>query len=84
MDVLLLKTRDCPLCDDALKLLRGRAGRFGLRLRVEDISDKAALTAAYGEQVPVVFIEGRRRFFGRVDPILLAREVEAARTLLST
>lgn len=80
VDVLLLKTRTCPLCDEALDLLRRRAGPLGLVVRVEDISDNAALMDTYGAEVPVVFVAGRKRFFGQVAPALLAREVDAARS----
>lgn len=77
--MLLLKTRTCPLCDDALHLLRRRSRKLGFRLRVLDISSRPELLAEFGLEVPVVFVAGRKRFFGRVDPALLAREVAAAR-----
>ena len=80
VDVLLLKTRTCPLCDEARDLLRRRAGPLGLSVRVEDITDNGALMEAYGTQVPVVFVAGRQRFFGHVAPALLAREANAARS----
>ena len=80
VDILLLKTRTCPLCDEALDLLRRRAGPLGLTLRVEDITDNARLMDAYGTEIPVVFVAGRKRFFGLVAPALLAREVDAARS----
>lgn len=80
VDVLLLKTRTCCLCDEALALLRRRAGTLGFLLRVEDITDRPSLMASYGTEVPVVFIAGRKRFFGRVEPALLSREIDAARS----
>jgi len=79
VDVLLLKTRTCPLCDDALLSLRRQGPALSLLLRVEDITDSPALMDAYGHQVPVVFVGGIKRFFGRVERGLLLREVEAAR-----
>lgn len=81
MDVLLLKTRTCPLCDEALAILTSRRRPLGVDLRTEDITDRQELVAAYGREVPVVFVAGRKRFFGHIDPVLLAREVEAARTI---
>jgi hypothetical protein len=40
---------------------------------VRDITNDPALLAEHGLEVPVVFIDGRKRFFGRVDPVLLRR-----------
>ena len=68
------------MCDEALDLLRRRAGPLGLTLRVEDITDNARLMDAYGAEIPVVFVAGRKRFFGLVAPALLAREVDVARS----
>lgn len=67
------------MCDEALEILRSHASRLGLRVRTHDITDDDDLMAAYGTEVPVVFISGRKRFFGRVDPVLLEREVHGAR-----
>jgi hypothetical protein len=79
VDVLVVKTRTCPLCDEAWRVLRERRRSLGLNLRAADISNRPSLLEAYGHEVPVVFVAGKRRFFGRVDPVLLAREVSAAR-----
>jgi hypothetical protein len=79
VDVLVVKTSTCCLCDTALALLERHGRRLGLRIRIADISGHARLLAAYGQEIPVVFIAGRKRFFGRVDPVLLAREVDGAR-----
>jgi len=79
VDILLVKTRTCPLCEEALTELHRRRGRLGLTIRTHDITDEPALMEAYGHEVPVVFVAGRKRFFGAVDPVLLAREVAGAR-----
>lgn len=79
LDVLVAKTRACPLCDEALRILRDHARRLRLSIRVSDITDDGELMGTYGDRVPVVFLEGRLRFFGRVDPVLLRREARAIR-----
>ena len=62
-----LYTRDgCHLCDDAAALL----ARYGLPF--ESVDDPQ-LKARYNECVPVVVIDGKERFRGRVDERLLRR-----------
>src|SRR4029078_8691019 len=69
--VVLYKKAGCHLCDVALDLLRAEAKRTPLALPVLDITNDPVLLAEHGLEVPVVFIDGRKRFFGRVDPVLL-------------
>ncbi len=59
----------CHLCDQAhAELLR-----FGLTPDIIDIDEDPELTKRYTDCVPVVWIGGRERFRGRVNPILLQR-----------
>lgn len=59
----------CHLCDDAYALLV----RHGLRPAVVDIDADPALRARYNTCVPVVIIDGRERFRGIVNEVLLKR-----------
>jgi glutaredoxin len=59
----------CHLCDEALAVLV----RYGLRPDVVDIDHDSDLVARYGDSVPVVLIDGRLRFRGRVEERLLRR-----------
>lgn len=59
----------CHLCDDALALLQ----RHGLTVEVVDIDAHPELLAQYTDCVPVVVIDGKVRFHGRVDEVLLRR-----------
>ena len=68
-DVILYTRRGCHLCDDALALLK----RHGLTPREVDIDADSELRAKYDECVPVVEIDGRVRFRGKVDERLLSR-----------
>ena len=43
-----------------------------------DISGDPDLEARYREQIPVVFVAGRKAFKYRVEPVELARRVVAA------
>lgn len=61
--------RGCHLCKDAEALLREE----GFDVRLVDIDANLELRERYDRCVPVVEIEGRERFRGRVDRSLLRR-----------
>lgn len=63
----------CHLCDVAGDELE----RFGLTYDAVDIDQDASLVEAYGDCVPVVEIDGRVRFRGRVNRVLLQRFLDA-------
>ena len=66
----ILYTRQgCHLCEDAREVLI----RHGLEPHCVDIDGDPELVAKYTECVPVVVIDGRERFRGRVNEFLLQR-----------
>jgi glutaredoxin len=69
MNVVLYSRRGCHLCDDARTLLESH----GLKPSEVDIDADPALQARFNECVPVVEIDGKIRFRGRVDSVLLRR-----------
>ncbi len=69
MQVVLYTRQGCHLCDDALAVLQ----RQGLHPSLVDIDTDAELRSRYDCCVPVVEIDGRERFRGRVDERLLRR-----------
>ncbi len=70
--VVLYMRQGCHLCDEADAVLR----QFGLRAQLVDIDADAGLRVRFNTCVPIVEIDGRIRFRGRVDPVLLRRIVE--------
>jgi glutaredoxin len=67
-------TRDgCCLCDDALKIIKGAGWSYALELHVIDVDRESELEQQYGDRVPVVLVNGRERFHGRVNPVLFER-----------
>jgi hypothetical protein len=74
--VLLYTRRGCHLCDDAWTVLKRYQSQFGFRLGAVDIDSDPALAALHGEWVPVVVIDGKVRFRGRVNEVLLKRLLE--------
>ena len=71
-DVVLYTRQGCHLCDDAAELLT----RYGLRPEQVDIDADPALRERYTNCVPVVVIDGKERFRGRVNEVLLRRLIE--------
>jgi len=63
----------CHLCDVAKAALAAR----GVGFTEIDVDSDPDLRARFGEEVPVVFLEGKKRFVGRIDEALLARWLRA-------
>jgi hypothetical protein len=76
--VVLYTRQGCHLCDVALAELERWRWRYGFRLDVRDVDGDAGLVMAYGTLVPVVVIDGRVRFRGAVNRVLLLRLLRAA------
>lgn len=66
---------DCPLCDEALHHLE-RHQRWLPRVITVDIDQDPRLQERFGRCVPVVVIDGKVRFKGRVPVPLLRRLIE--------
>ncbi|HEX3997588.1 MAG TPA: glutaredoxin family protein [Pirellulales bacterium] len=68
-EIILYTRLGCHLCDDAKSMLESHR----LAVKCVDIDTDPALVERFGLCVPVVFIDGRERFRGRIDPVLLRR-----------
>ncbi|MBW3598356.1 MAG: glutaredoxin family protein [Planctomycetes bacterium] len=73
MDVVLYTRQGCHLCDEALETLR----RHRLSPQIVDIDRHPELVARFNHCVPVVAIDGKERFRGRVNEVLLQRMLHA-------
>ena len=74
-EVILYTRSGCHLCDDAKSTLFAH----GLNPTEVDIDSDPSLREKYTNCVPVVMIDGRERFRGRVDEVLLRRLLRADR-----
>jgi glutaredoxin len=75
---LVLYTRQgCHLCESACRQLHAAASRYRLSLQVVDVDAEPGLAAQYGRSVPVVMVNGKIRFRGGINPILLDRLLHA-------
>ncbi|WP_235963798.1 glutaredoxin family protein [Tautonia rosea] len=72
---------ECSCCETAKAVIEPRRRKHGFLVEEIDIDTDPELVEAYGTLVPVVAIDGKVRFRGKVEPILLDRllRVEANR-----
>ena len=67
---------DCHLCDEAKAVIERVQQRCPFTFRVINIDEDPALVAAYGTEIPVVFINGNRAFKYHVDEVQLEKKVK--------
>ena len=66
--VILYTRVGCHLCDEAKAELLRLRGQAPFELREVDIDADPELRQRYNEEVPVIFIAGRKAFKYRIDP----------------
>jgi len=76
--VVVYHATNCHLCERALEQVRGLQDELQFELREVDITGDPALEETYREWVPVVEIDGRRRFTYHVQPDAFRRAVAEA------
>ena len=75
VEIRLLGRGGCHLCEEAERVLKEVSRGYAVRLEKIDIDQDPELSRRYGEQVPVVMINGRKSFKLRVDPERLRRKL---------
>ena len=78
VEVRMMTAPGCHLCDNAYAVLDEARVELGFELVRVDITGDPALEAEYREQIPVVYVAGRKAFKYAVDPAELRRRVRAA------
>ena len=61
----------CHLCDDARRVIEAVCADVGTTYDEVDITTSEDLVERFGEQIPVIFVDGRQHDFWRVDPARL-------------
>lgn len=75
----ILSKPDCHLCHEAKALLQELRASHSFCLNEVDITTRTDLLELYREEIPVVFINGRKAFKYRVDPKQFVRALRRAR-----
>ena len=58
----------CHLCEDAVKTLEGMREELAFEIEIISIDGNPELEKLYGNEVPVIHINGEHHDFYRVDP----------------
>ena len=77
IELVLYTRQGCHLCEQAWRQLRQAQRRYGFTLTTVNVDTDAELEDRYGLQVPVVTVNGRVRFRGGVNAVLLERLLQA-------
>lgn len=72
-DVVMYTRQGCHLCEEAWQQLEQARQRYGFALRQVDVDGDSQLVRDFGECVPVVMIDDKVRFRGRINRVLLER-----------
>lgn len=67
----------CHLCADAEQVVAAVCARSGVRWDTLDVDSDPELRAEYGDQVPVVLLDGREHSSFRVDEARLRADLTA-------
>ena len=76
IEVVVYTKPGCCLCDEMKAQLGRMQARYGFELREVNILDDPALEEEYREEIPVVFINGRKAFKYHLKEGELARRIE--------
>lgn len=68
--------RDCCLCDEMKTVIRAAAADCEISLDEIDVDSSAELRQCYGNEVPVLFIDGRKAFKYRATAKALRRRLK--------
>ena len=79
MTVTIYTREGCGCCHKAIDLITRYRARHGFRVEEVDVDSDPGLVDQYGGDVPVVAVDGKVRFRGVVNPVLLERLVAAGR-----
>jgi glutaredoxin len=77
LSVVMYTRRGCHLCEAAWERLDEARRRYGFALTARDVDADPRLVAEHGDCVPVVTVNGKVRFRGAVNPVLLERLLRA-------
>ena len=75
--VVMYTRRGCHLCEEAWDFLQAERRRRRFALSAVDVDGDPELVKAHGECVPVVAVNGRVRFRGRINRALWERLMRA-------
>ena len=79
MRLTLITRRECHLCEEMAAAIAAVARAMPFDLEVRDVDADPDLRARYGEEVPVLLVNGRKAFKYRLTAAQLTRRLGAER-----
>jgi len=77
LQVVMFTRRGCHLCETAWSQLLQAQREYGFQLQAVNIDAEPRLVELHNDRVPVVAIDGKVRFWGRLNSLLLHRLLDA-------
>jgi glutaredoxin len=74
----LYSRKDCCLCDEMKAVVRAVAAKIPLELDEIDVDGSSDLKAKFNDEVPVLFIDGRKAFKYRLTAEQLREKLDRA------
>ena len=68
--------KECGLCEEMKEVVRKVAGEVSFEMKEIDVDTALDLREKYGNEVPVLFINGRKAFKYRVSEAELRKRLE--------
>ena len=78
MEIELFTRPGCHLCEAARQVILAERRGHPFHLTERNVEDRPDWEEAYGRDIPVVLIDGRKAFKHRVEPRALRRYLERA------
>ncbi len=78
IEITLYGKPDCCLCDEAKAVLGRVAPAYAAAVREVSVASDPELQARFGDEIPVVFVDGRKAFKFRVPERDLRRRLDRA------
>ncbi len=75
-EITLYTRKDCCLCEEMKEVVRKVVGEISLETKEIDVDTAPDLQEKYGNEVPVLFINGRKAFKYRVTEGELRKRLE--------
>jgi glutaredoxin len=75
-ELVLYTRKDCCLCEEMKDVIARSAARFPLSLEEFDVDSSGELRERFGNEVPVLFVNGRKAFKYRVSPKELEKKLK--------
>ncbi|MBI2815561.1 MAG: glutaredoxin family protein [Acidobacteria bacterium] len=79
-EVVLYTRQGCHLCDDAKRVLRELQTKERFEFQEIDIDRDPLLQQRYNDEVPVIFIYGKKAFKYRIDSTHFLKRLKAGRS----